>query len=150
MIDRFSWIAIYPEIVLLVMACVIALVDLLDKSQRRMPAYILSVLTLLGVAALTGMYASGGQTIYGFNGLVVSDPMANWLKCFAALAVLVGFVYGRTYVLERGMLRGAGLRGGQGEARIHQPQYGAGNGACIHGLHRRQGGGQRCDGARAR
>ena len=52
MIDRFSWIAIYPEIVLLVMACVIALVDLLDKSQRRMPAYILSVLTLLGVAAL--------------------------------------------------------------------------------------------------
>ena len=107
MIDRFSWIAIYPEIVLLVMACVIALVDLLDKSQRRMPAYILSVLTLLGVAALTGMYASGGQTIYGFNGLVVSDPMANWLKCFAALAVLVGFVYGRTYVLERGMLRGA-------------------------------------------
>ena len=34
MIDRFSWIAFYPEIVLLVMACVIALVDLLDKSQR--------------------------------------------------------------------------------------------------------------------
>ena len=30
MIDRFSWIAIYPEIVLLVMACVIALTDLLD------------------------------------------------------------------------------------------------------------------------
>ena len=32
--------------------------------------------------------------------------MANWLKCFAALAVLVTFVYGRTYVVERGMLRG--------------------------------------------
>ena len=38
--------------------------------------------------------------------MVVSDPMANWLKCFAALAVLVTFVYGRTYVVERGMLRG--------------------------------------------
>jgi len=30
MIDRFSWVAIYPEIVLLVMACVIALADLHD------------------------------------------------------------------------------------------------------------------------
>ncbi len=106
MIDRFSWIAIYPEIVLLVMACVITLVDLLDKSRQRMGAYVLSVLTLLAVAGLTGMYASGGQTIYGFEGMVVSDPMANWLKCFAALAVLVTFVYGRTYVVERGMLRG--------------------------------------------
>ena len=106
MIDRFSWIAIYPEIVLLVMACVIALTDLLDKSQRRMGAYILSVLTLLAVAGLTATCAIGGQTIYGFEGMVVSDPMANWLKCFAALAVLVTFVYGRTYVVERGMLRG--------------------------------------------
>ena len=106
MIDRFSWVAIYPEIVLLVMACVIALVDLLDKSPRRMAAYLLSVLTLLGVAGLAGLYATGGQTIYGFDGLVVSDPMANWLKCFGALAVLVTFVYGRTYVVERGMLRG--------------------------------------------
>ena len=107
MIDRFSWVAIYPEIVLLVMACVIALVDLLDKGPRRMAAYILSVLTLLGVAGLTGMYAIGGQTLYGFDGLVVSDPMANWLKCFSTIAVLVTFVYGRAYVTGRGMLRGA-------------------------------------------
>ena len=28
MIDNISWLAIYPEILLLVMACVIALVDL--------------------------------------------------------------------------------------------------------------------------
>ena len=106
MIDRFSWVAIYPELVLLVMSCVIVLVDLLDKSTRRMPAYVLSVLTLLGVAGLTGVYASGGQTVYGFGGMVVSDSMANWLKCFSALAVLVGLVYGRTYVTWRGMLRG--------------------------------------------
>ena len=106
MIDRFSWVAIYPEIVLLVMACVIALIDLLDHSPRRTSAYVLALLTLLGVAGLTGMYAAGGQTIYGFDGLVVSDPMANWLKCFSALAMLVTFIYGRRYVTERGMLRG--------------------------------------------
>jgi NADH-quinone oxidoreductase subunit N len=98
--------AIYPELVLLVMACVIALLDLLDKRLGRPVAYILSVLTLLVLAVLSGLYASSGQTVYGFDGLVVSDPMANWLKCFAALALLVTFVYGRSYVADRGMLRG--------------------------------------------
>ncbi len=107
MIDRFSWMAVYPEIVLLVMACVVLLVDLLDKGPRRMTAYWLSCLTLVVVALLTGMYAMGGQTVYGFGGLVVSDVMANWLKCFSALAVLVIFIYSRTYVTARGMLRGA-------------------------------------------
>ena len=81
MIDRFSWMAIYPELVLMVMACVIALLDLLDKRLGRPVAYILSVLTLLVLAVLSGLYASSGQTVYGFDGLVVSDPMANWLKC---------------------------------------------------------------------
>ncbi|MEZ5642058.1 MAG: NADH-quinone oxidoreductase subunit NuoN [Burkholderiaceae bacterium] len=106
MIDKFSWIAVYPEIVLLVMACVIALVDLLDRGGRRTAAYVLSVLTLAAVAALTAMYARDGRTVYGFGGMVVSDPMANWLKCFAAIATLVTLVYGRPYVRDRGMLRG--------------------------------------------
>ena len=106
MMDRFSWMAIYPEIVLLVMACVIALVDLLDKSRRRTASYALSVLTLLALAMLTGYYARFGQTVYGFNRMVVSDPMADWLKCFSSLAMLAAFVYGRGYVTGRGMLRG--------------------------------------------
>ncbi|MET4576580.1 NADH-quinone oxidoreductase subunit NuoN [Ottowia thiooxydans] len=106
MIDGFSWISIYPEIVLLAMACVIALVDLLDSSERRTATYILSVLTLLVLSVLTGIYAYGGQTIYGFGGMVVSDSLANWLKCFAALASAVTLVYGRTYMRERGVLRG--------------------------------------------
>ncbi|MCL1960511.1 MAG: NADH-quinone oxidoreductase subunit NuoN [Desulfovibrionaceae bacterium] len=106
MIDRFSWMAVYPEIMLLVMACVIALADLLDQGRRRTAAHALSILTLLALAGLTAYYAQTGQTVYGFGGMVVSDSMANWLKCFAALAVLVTFVYGRGYVVERGMLRG--------------------------------------------
>ena len=35
MIDKLSWIAVYPDIVLLVMACVIALLDLGIKSTMR-------------------------------------------------------------------------------------------------------------------
>jgi len=106
MIDKFSLIAVYPEIVLLLMTCVIALVDLLDQDARRTAAYLLSALTLLIVAFLTCRYALGGDTIYGFGGMAVSDPMGNWLKCFASLATLVMMVYGRPYVSQRGMLRG--------------------------------------------
>jgi NADH-quinone oxidoreductase subunit N len=106
MIDKLSLIAIYPEIVLLAMACVIALVDLYVKSPRRTATYVLTLLTLGVVAVLQALYASGGQTMYGFSGMTVSDPMSNWLKCFASLAMMVTLVYGRPYSADRGMLRG--------------------------------------------
>ena len=109
MIDQLSWVAAYPEILLLVMACAIALVDLYVKSPLRTATYGLSLATLAGVAWLTATYASTGQTIYGFGGMIVSDPFANWLKCFASLAMLVTFVYGRSYAASRDMLRGGEL-----------------------------------------
>ena len=106
MIDKLSWISVYPEIILLVMACVIALADLGVKNPRRTQTYLLSLLTLAIVAALQASYAVGGATVYGFNNMVVSDPMGNWLKCFAAIAVMVTLVYGRPYAADRDMLRG--------------------------------------------
>jgi len=106
MIDNISWLAIYPEIVLLVMACVIALVDLGVSSARRTGTYVLTMLTLAVVAALQAMYASGGSTFYGFGNMVVSDAMGNWLKCFATIAMMVTLVYGRPYAADRDMLRG--------------------------------------------
>ena len=106
MIDKLSWITVYPEIVLLAMACVIALVDLYVTSPRRTATYVLTLLTLGVVAVLQAMYAAGGQTMYGFGGMTVSDPMSNWLKCFATIAMMVTLVYGRPYSGDRGMLRG--------------------------------------------
>ena len=109
MIDKLSWITVYPEIILLVMGCAIALVDLGVKSPRRTLTYVLTLVTLGAVAVLQGFYASGGATVYGFGNMVVSDPMGNWLKCFAALAVMVSLVYGRPYAADRDMLRGGEL-----------------------------------------
>lgn len=106
MIDKLSWIAVYPEIVLLIMACVIALVDLGIKTPRRTGTYVLTLLTLAVVAAMEASYALGGETFYGFGKMVVVDPMGSWLKCFASLAVLVTLVYGRPYAADRDMLRG--------------------------------------------
>ncbi len=109
MIDKLSWIAVYPEIILSVMACVIALVDLGVKSRLRTLTYVLTLATLGVVAVFQAMYASGGSTVYGFGNMVVSDPMGNWLKCFATLAVMVSLVYGRPYAGDRDMLRGGEL-----------------------------------------
>ena len=106
MIDNTSWVAVYPEIDLLVMDCVIALVDLWVKSPRRTATYVLTMLTLAVVAALEGVYASSGNTFYGFGNMVVSDAMGNWLKCFATMAVMVTLVYSRPYAADRDMLRG--------------------------------------------
>ena len=106
MIDNISWLTIYPEIVLLTMACVIALVDLGVRSTRRTGTYVLTMLTLAVVAVLQGLYASSANTFYGFGNMVVSDAMGNWLKCFATVAMMVTLVYGRPYAADRDMLRG--------------------------------------------
>ena len=106
MIEKASWIAVYPEIVLLVMACTILLVDLFVKSPRRTATYVLTILTLAVVAVLHGLYAVGENTWYGFGNMVVSDPMGHWLKCFASMAMAITLIYGRPYAADRGMLRG--------------------------------------------
>jgi NADH-quinone oxidoreductase subunit N len=106
MIDTNSWIAVYPEIVLLAMACVILLVDLGVKNPRRTATHGLSLATLAVVAFMHANYAMSEGTIYAFGNMVVSDPMGHWLKCFAAIAVGVTLVYARPYAHDRGMLRG--------------------------------------------
>ena len=109
MIDNYSWITVYPEIVLLALACVITLVDLNVKSVNRTPTYVLTILTLALVALMQAGYAISGLNQYGFSKMVISDQMGNWLKCFSTLAVLVTLVYGRPYARERDMLRGGEL-----------------------------------------
>ena len=106
MIDKLSWVAVYPEIFLLIMACVIALADLWVTSPRRNATYVVTLLTLGVVAAMEAAYAVTGRTFYGFGNMVVVDPMGAWLKCFATISVMVTLVYGRPYAADREMLRG--------------------------------------------
>ena len=96
----------YPEIVLLVMACVVTLADLFVKSPKRTGTHVLTLASLAGVALLHAFYADAGQTLYGFGRMVVSDPMGHWLKCFATIAVMVTLVYSRPYAADRDMMRG--------------------------------------------
>lgn len=109
MTDNMSLAVAGPEIFLLLATCVIALVDLGVKSRLRNLTYWLTMATLAATAWWTGSLAADGQTAYGFGRMVVSDPMGNWLKCFASLAMLVCLVYGRPYAGDRDMLRGGEL-----------------------------------------
>ena len=109
MLDNSSLIVVLPELVLLVMASLIALLDLGVKTRLRNLTYYLTMATLAGVAWLTGWLGAGGQTLYGFGNMVVSDPMGNWLMCFSTLAMMVCLVYGRPYAGDRDMLRGGEL-----------------------------------------
>jgi NADH-quinone oxidoreductase subunit N len=109
MFVKLSIAAVYPEMLLAVMAIVIAMVDLFVKCPRRTTTYALSLLTIGVVAYMEAVTATQGQTVYSFGNMVVSDAMGSWLKCFAALAVMVTLVYGRPYAAERDMLRGGEL-----------------------------------------
>ena len=109
MMNNVNWMTAYPEIFLLAMACLITLLDLWVKSVKRDLTYGLTMATLLVVAVMQAVYASSGETVYGFGHMVVSDAMGNWLKCFATLAVMVTLVYGRPYAADRKMLQGGEL-----------------------------------------
>lgn len=109
MLDTLSLIIVSPEIVLLVMTCVIALLDLGVTTRLRGLTYWLTLVTLAAVAFLTADFAVRGATFYAFGKMVVSDPMGNWLKCFSSIALMVTLVYGRGYAADRQMLRGGEL-----------------------------------------
>ncbi len=109
MLDSISLAMVMPEIILLVMTSLIAIYDLFVQSPGRVSTYRLTLLTLAVVAGLEGYMGASGQTLSGFGGMVVNDPMAAWLKCFAAVAMIATLVYARPYALERDMLRGGEL-----------------------------------------
>ena len=103
---QMNWLAVYPEIALLAMACIVAVVDLWFGDARRLPTYVLTQLSLAGVAALQLAYFNNGFTIYAMQRMVVADPMGHLLGLFATIAVMVSLVYARPYAARRDMLKG--------------------------------------------
>ena len=101
-----NWLAVAPEILLLTMACVVAMLDLWVTHPRRTPTYVLTQLSLAAVALLHLAYFNDGFTLYAMQRMVVADPMGNLLGCFATIAVMTTLVYARPYAAERDMLKG--------------------------------------------
>jgi NADH-quinone oxidoreductase subunit N len=101
-----NWSAVYPDIVLLTMACVVAMVDLWVTDPRRTLTYWLTLASIAVVGVMHLLAFNGGATVYAAQRMVVADPMGHLLGVFAAMAVIVSLVYARPYAGERDMLKG--------------------------------------------
>jgi len=97
-----------PEVLLLIGACALMIVDLYVKSERRNASFDLAQIVLLLCAASTlfVQWVDGTTRLYIFNGLFVSDVMSNLLKLASYVSVWATLVYSRQYLVDRGLLRG--------------------------------------------
>jgi len=94
-----------PEIFLLTMISIILVIDLFLKDESRGATYVLSVITLI----ITGFISMSGyqtETLLGYAGTFVVDPMATILKTSLLFAVAVAFIYARDYLQDRNMYKG--------------------------------------------
>jgi NADH-quinone oxidoreductase subunit N len=104
--NQINWPAIYPQLALLAMACVVAMVDLWVTHPRRLPTYLLTQASLALVAVLQLVAFNAGDTVYAMQRMVVADPMGHLLGFFATLTTMVALVYARPYAAERDLLKG--------------------------------------------
>src|ERR1700704_5161137 len=104
--NQMNWPAVYPELILLACACLVAMVDLWVSHPRRLPTFLLTQATLAVVAVMHLGAFNAGDTVYAMQRMVVADPMGHLLGFFAAIAVIVSLVYARPYAAERDMLKG--------------------------------------------
>jgi NADH-quinone oxidoreductase subunit N len=94
-----------PEIFLLLMSFLVLFVDLVFGATHRWMAALLSVVTLLGCAAIT-LVTFDGQTTLTFGNMFVDDLLSDFLKLITYFAVIMMLIYGRQYLAERGLDKG--------------------------------------------
>ncbi|MGE5946210.1 MAG: NADH-quinone oxidoreductase subunit NuoN [Betaproteobacteria bacterium] len=89
-----------PEIFLAVMALLILMVDLVVKDSRRNVTFVLAQLSLIGCMVI--QVATGTPDVaYTFSNTFVDDMMADVLKLFLYITVIVVLFYSRGYVNDR-------------------------------------------------
>ena len=89
-----------PELFLAFMALVILMIDLTVKDRRRTLTFALTQLTLVGCAAIQ-LGTSTGDVVYTFSNMFVDDLMADLLKLFLYMTVIMVLFYSRSYILDR-------------------------------------------------
>jgi NADH-quinone oxidoreductase subunit N len=104
--NNLNWLAVTPEIVLLGMACLVALVDLFVTCPKRTTTYLLTMASLAVVAGLHLCALDNGASVYAMQKMVVTDAMGHLLSLCATLAVMGSLVYAQVYAGEREMLKG--------------------------------------------
>ena len=104
--NSMNWQVLHPEMLLLAMTCVIAIVDLYTTDPKRRLTFWLSQATLVAVAALHLEAMIDGQSLFGMQGMVVADPLGHLLAFFATVCVIATLVYAQPYIGSREMQKG--------------------------------------------
>ena len=104
--ESMNVLAALPEIVLLIGACGLLVIDLFVPDARRNVTYILALAVMVLTGAMCWAMLSAGLVTYAFNGMYVTDPMANVLKLFAIASVAVMLIYSQSYARDRGLWKG--------------------------------------------
>ncbi len=106
--NQFHFALALPEILLLILAIVVLLVDAFSKSEGRHVTFAFSIATLVIMTAVSAMQWSADVAGSTFHGLYVVDSLSHLLKVVSYIAVAVTLIYGREYTEQRDMLRHGG------------------------------------------
>jgi NADH-quinone oxidoreductase subunit N len=98
-------IYLLPEIILLVCACAILIVDAVSAGNDKSLIYRLAQLALI-VTALSIVYVNPGDTVTAFSNNFVLDPMGATLKFIICMITLVVFFYSWDYLKEHELIKG--------------------------------------------
>ena len=104
-----TWSSLAPavsEIYLTVAVCVLLLADAFMGVKRQRLTASLALLILASGAAVTALYGHVDSRTLLFDGLYVADQLGYVLKLFGFLFVAFALLYSRSYLEQRGLLRG--------------------------------------------
>jgi NADH-quinone oxidoreductase subunit N len=94
-----------PEIVMLVMTCLLLVVDLFLPQEKRGFSLLLAVATLL-LTAFAILLVAPANSVSSFGGSFVLDQMAVTLKLTTCVIVILVFVYSRDYLSDHKIYKG--------------------------------------------
>lgn len=98
-----------PEILLLILASAVLLIDAFSTSTQRHLTFTLSLVTLLVLTGASLWQWNANVQGSTFHGLYVVDSLSHFMKILSYIAVFVTLLYGRDYAEQRDMT----TRGGE-------------------------------------
>ena len=104
--SQYNFVLVLPEIILLVAAMAILIIDAFSTDPKRTLTYTLSNVTLAVVFVVSMWQWVNGVSGTAFFGMVLVDSFSHFVKLLSYLAVFATMVYAREYIQTRDMLRG--------------------------------------------
>ena len=94
-----------PEIILLIMLCVVLVTDLFVKDKACRVTFWATIASLF-ITAITIVATEQPTQAILFDGSYISDALSQVLKLAAVILVAVGFLYSRDYLRQNELMKG--------------------------------------------